>query len=333
MDIKNLLLSLTKTHSAAHILGSLNEAEKFLNGFSEVFVKDQYLIAEIGKEYNKALMLEAHIDQVCFIVTKVYDDGFLSVSPVGSIDARLLPATEVKIYGKKTIKGVFTSVPPHIKKDDSPPEIDTLFVDTGICNPKELICAGDLAFFDTIPTELKNNCFTASGLDDKAGATAVIMAFYEIAKKKIPLHTILVLCFGEELGLRGATVASFATKCDCAIAVDVSFGECEGVAAHKTAKLGSGTMVGISPILNRDIYKTLQRLAKENNIPFTNEVMGGKTGTDADIISVSKGGIPTGLLSIPLKNMHSPVEVVNIDDINSTSRLLVEFAKEVSDNA
>ncbi len=332
MDIKNLLTALTKTHSAGHIDYSLKKAIEVLKPVSKVTVYDQYITAETNIDCLPSLMLEAHIDQVAMIVTSVYDNGFLRVSPVGSIDARLLPATRVKVYGKEVLSGVFTSVPPHIKKDDSAFDFDSLYIDTGILGLEKIVSKGDLAFFDSEPTSLLNDNFCAAGLDDKAGATAVISAFLEIAQLNLPIHTTLCLTFGEELGLRGGTVAAFNGDYDLAISVDVSFGECEGVAPHKTAKLGSGAMVGISPVLNREISNTLKDICEKENIPYTLEVMGGRTGTNADVISVSKGGIKTGLVSIPLKNMHSPVEIVNLNDIEAVSKLLTLFAKEVSKN-
>ncbi len=328
MEIKKLLYDLTKSHTAAHVNFAAKNAAAVLKEFSKVEIFDNYITATVGSG-EKTLMLEAHIDQVCFIVTKVYDDGFLRVSSVGAIDARALPAARVKIYGKEEISGVFTSVPPHIKKEGSAIELDGLFIDTGLTSVKDLISEGDLVFFDTEPTELKNNRFCAAGLDDKAGVTAIISAFSEIAKLNLNLTTTLVLTFGEELGLRGATVSAFKLNPDCCIAVDVSFGDFEGVPSYKTSPLGSGTMIGISPVLNRNIYTKLQSIAKENNIPFTLEVMGGKTGTDADVISISKSGIPTGLISIPLRNMHSAVEVVSLEDISATAKLITLFAKEV----
>lgn len=333
MDIKNILTRLADTHCAAHVNGTANVVYEILKDFCDVKVYDNYVLAEIGKTYKKSLLLEAHIDQISMIVTNVYDDGFLRVAPVGGIDSSFLPSTSVVIYGKRPVKGVFTSVPPHLKKDDTVCKIDELFVDTGKPNLKETVGVGDLVFFDYKSKELLNDNFTAVGLDNKAGCTAVINAMKNIKELNLPIHVSAVFSFGEELGLRGAKVASYSVEADLAVVVDVSFGEAEGVPSYKTAKLGSGAMIGVSPILSRDIYKTLLNLAEKNSIPYTHEVMGAKTGTNADVISISKSGIPTGLVSIPLKNMHTSVEVVSLDDINSVSSLLVLFAKEVAINA
>lgn len=332
MDINKLLTDLTKVHTAGHINSAAEVAVNTLQSFSDVTVFENYITAEIGKKFKKSLTLEAHIDQIAMIVTEVFDNGFLRVSPVGGIDSRFLPATPVKIYGKKVLDGVFTSQPPHLKKGDVMPDFDNLYVDTGDKNARDLVSAGDLVFFDFAPAPLLNNRFSAVGLDNRAGCATVIKAFEEISKLNLPLNVKLILTYGEEISLRGAKVAFFAADTDSALVVDVSFGDFADIPEHKTAKLKSGTMIGISPILCRDVYKKLEEIAKDRNIPYTLEVMGGRTGTDADVVSVSKSGVKTGLLSIPLRNMHTPVEIIDIDDVIATADLICEYAKEVSLN-
>lgn len=333
MNTKELIFKLCSSPAAGHINESAKIAISELQSFSSVTVYDTYIRADINENSDKSLMLEAHIDQIAMIVTNVFCDGFLSVAPVGSIDSRFLPSTPVKIYGKNIIKGVFTSVPPHLKSQDGCPDFDKCMIDTGRKDLKDIVSPGDMVFFDVPVTELKNNHISSAGLDNRAGCAAVIKAAEKIAKEALPVHTTIILAMGEELGLRGAKIASYDTNVSTAIAVDVSFGDCPDVSPSKTSKLGSGTMIGISPILNKNVYKTLERLAKEKNISFTKEIMGGRTSTDADVISITKGGIPTGLLSIPLRNMHTPSEIVNIHDIDDTADLIFEFAKETAKNA
>lgn len=333
LNTKDLLIKLCSASAVGHIKEAAETAEKELEAFSTVTVNEAYLRADIGGENQKAIILQAHMDQIAMIITNVYDDGFLSVTPVGGIDGRFLPATPVKIYGKEIIKGVFTSVPPHLKTGNVCPDFDKCMIDTGRADLKDIVSPGDMVFFDFPVTALQNDRLSSPGLDNRAGCAAVIKAAGKIAKENLPLHTIVILSMGEELGHRGAKVAAYGTEASAAIAVDVSFGDCPDVPSNKTSKLSSGVMIGISPILNKDIYKGLERLAGENNICFTREVMGGKTGTDADVISLSEGGIPTGLLSIPLRNMHTPLEVVDLKDIDATSQLLYLFAKEVAKNA
>ena len=144
---------------------------------------------------------------------------------------------------------------------------------------------------------------------------------------------IINLAEQEELGTRGARTSAFACDASEAIALDVSFGDAPDVSPLKCGKLGSGVMVGVSPILNRKISNKLISLAEENNIPHQKEVMGGATGTDADVISITKSGYPCGLLSVPLRNMHTPCEVVDIKDAESIVDLLEKYILGWGDKA
>ena len=326
MDLKNLLIKLASSEGVGYMDTVADIAAKQLSPFSKVTKTDNCLMAEFG-EGDYTIMLEAHMDEVAMIVTEVFDDGFLSVAPVGSIDARLLPAQPVKIYGKQTVSGTFTSVPPHIKNEDSVPSFDTCKIDTGDMAIGEKVSQGDLVLFDAPAIELKNNRISSKALDNRAGMAAVIMAAKKIATQNPKSKVVLLFPTGEELGLRGARVSAYDIPADECIVVDVSFGDCMEVPASKTAKLGSGAMIGISPVLDKNIYNKLKRLAKENGIPFTLEVMGGATSTDADVITLTRSGIPSGLISIPLRNMHTPAEVVDINDVKAVANLIAAYVE------
>ena len=139
----------------------------------------------------------------------------------------------------------------------------------------------------------------------------------------------VLLSTREEVGSQGAETAAFREEPDMAIAVDVSFADQPGVPSHKCGKLSEGPMIGVSPVLDKNITETLKRLAKENEIPFQLEVMGGTTGTNADEINVTRGGVPCGLVSIPQRNMHTPAEICDHKDIENVARLLAAFIREV----
>lgn len=326
MDLKNLLITLASSEGVGYMDTVADIAAKQLSPFSKVTKTDNCLMAEFG-EGDYTIMLEAHMDEVAMIVTEVFDDGFLSVAPVGSIDARLLPAQPVKIYGEQTVSGTFTSVPPHIKNEDSVPSFDTCKIDTGDMAIGEKVSQGDLVLFDAPAIELKNNRISSKALDNRAGMAAVIMAAKKIATQNPKSKVVLLFPTGEELGLRGARVSAYDIPADECIVVDVSFGDCMEVPASKTAKLGSGAMIGISPVLDKNIYNKLKLLAKENDIPFTLEVMGGATSTDADVITLTRSGIPSGLISIPLRNMHTPAEVVDINDVKAVANLIAAYVE------
>lgn len=327
MDLTKLITDLAAAEGIGHIETVKEVAKSYLSPFSKITDNKNYLLAEIGNG-DAEIMLEAHLDEVGMIVTEVFEDGFLSVTNVGSIDTRFLPSMPVKIYGKEIVKGIFTSVPPHIKKGNPTPDFDFCQIDTGRKNIKEIVSPGDYVLFDTNPEELLNGRITAKALDNRVGLAAVIAAGEKISQLDLPFKVVLMFPSGEELGLRGARVGAYSNTTKKCIAVDVSFGDCPDVSPSKTAKLGSGAMIGISPILSRDIYKKLEAIAKEKEIPYTLEVMGGTTSTDADVITLTKSGIPTGLVSIPLRSMHTPCEVVDTADVMAVSSLLTEFVKE-----
>ena len=358
MDIKNLVLELCNCVCIGSITEAFDIAEKYLKNFSEVSYGNGYLRADIIKNKNnrgkgcesncknnqennleskantgEAIMLEAHIDEVGMVITKVFDDGFLLASPVGSLDGRILPSMPVKIFGKETVYGVFTSIPPHLTNEDACPGFDNCFIDTGDPDIKEKVCEGDFAVFDINAKTLLNDRITGRALDNRAGVAAVISAAEKIAAdEKIKKNITVMLTTGEELGLRGARTATFSADAVQSISVDVSFADCPGIPEHKTAKLSSGAMIGISPVLDKEIYQKLKATAAKWDIPFTVEVMGGNTSTNADVISVSKSGIKTGLISIPLRNMHTPCEVVSCGDISAVCELIYRYVTDGDQN-
>ncbi len=326
MELKTLLTDLAGAVGIGHRQEVAKIAKEYLTSFSKVTETKNYLSAEIG-EGERTIMLEAHMDEIGMIVTHVHEDGFLTVTNVGSIDTRFLPSQPVVIYGKQTVNGVFTSLPPHLNKDDAAPSFDHCYIDTGNKNIGEIVSPGDIVLFDSRPITLKNDRFTGKALDNRSGMAAVIAAGEELSKSKLPFKVVLLFPMGEELGLRGAKVAAFDSEADECIAVDVSFGDCPDVPPSKTAKLGSGAMIGVSPVLDRGIYKKLEDIAISKGIPHTLEVMGGTTSTDADIISLNQSGIPCGLISIPLRNMHTPCEVLDIKDVKAVTELIVAYVR------
>ena len=325
MNLKELLFELSNAVGIGHQKEVFDIAKKYLSNFCKVSETDNYLIAKIDNNSNYTIMLEAHIDEVGMIVTDISQDGFISVSPVGSLDGRFLPSSPVKILGKELVSATFTSIPPHLSKEDGCPSFDNCYIDTGRKDIGEIISLGDIAVFDAKPIWISDNRITSKALDNRAGVAAVISAGERLAKANCPVNVVLLFPMGEELGLRGARVATFGLDIDESISVDVSFGDCPDVSESKTAKLGSGAMIGVSPVLSRNAYKKLKATAEDKKLPHTLEVMGGNTSTDADIITLSGSGIPSGLVSIPLRNMHTPVEVADLRDVEATASLLYEY--------
>ncbi len=330
MDLKNLIMKL----SSAEGFGETGNAVKAVREEIEKYADKVYddgssVTAFIKGKAQKTVMFDAHIDEVGFVVTAADNNGFVKVAPAGGIDGRILAAQPVHIHGKEVYTGVFCSTPPHLSKgDEKPKKAEDMYIDTGLGEgAEELIPLGSHVTYATAPKMLAGGCICGKSLDDRAGAAALIETARLIREKGTPEYNICFLfSHSEELGCRGAKIKAFEISPEYAIAVDVGFGDGPDVPEEKSQKLGSGVMIGISPVLSNKVCGELVRLAKESGTPHTFDVMGGTTSTNADVIAVTKGGVACGLLSIPLRNMHTPLEVVKVEDVENTARLLSEFA-------
>ena len=284
-----------------------------------------------GKANAPLLMLEAHMDEIGFVVTHVDDKGFIRVANCGGIDRRVLAATEVVVLGEREMAGVFCSTPPHLTKGDEKLKvIEDMGIDIGLSvdEVKALVPKGTRVVFKNRYRELQNGRVCAKSLDNRAGCAAVIDAFRRLSKEQRECDVVALFAVQEEVGGAGASVAAFALTPHAAIVTDVSFACTPDAEAHKCGVLGEGAMLGIAPGLDQTLTETLKRVAKARQIPLQWEVMGDRTGTDADGIAFSREGIPTALLSIPQRYMHTPVEVVDVNDIKAVADLMVYAAKE-----
>ena len=274
------------------------------------------------------LLLDAHIDEIGMIVNFIDENGFLKVGRAGSVDRRALPAATVTVHGKKPVKGVVCALPPHVEKDENKAlKEEDIAIDCGFTKTEaeKLISLGDCVTLDAEFVELQNGRISARALDDRAGVCAVLQALDLLKGKRLKYNFAVSFSSQEELGLRGAAIAAYNINPDLAIAVDVSYGDFPGAKENKTWKLGGGVMLGTAPVLDRGLFERLKSLAEGKNIPHQIEVMSGKTGTDADAISLARSGVKCALLSIPLRNMHTPAEVCAAADIEAAARLIAEF--------
>ena len=325
MNLKNILKELTAADSMGGLFGALEVAEKYLKEYSEVERYNGSLIATLGSG-EKTVLLDAHIDEIGMFVTSV-DNGFLSVAAAGGIDARMLPAMRVKIHGKETVTGVFTSVPPHLSKDsDEAPKLDSLYIDTGLGeDAKNIISVGDRVAFLSEFLELNENVVSSKALDNRASVAALIKVAEMLQEKDLGVKVAILLSDKEEIGGDGAKTAAFHINPDEAVVVDVSFGNAPGIAEEKSGVLGKGAMIGISPVLSREVTESLKNIALSKEIPHQFELMGSKTSTNADVVSTNREGVKCSLVSIPLRNMHTPSEIVDVRDIEAVANLLAEY--------
>ncbi|MCX7615032.1 MAG: M20/M25/M40 family metallo-hydrolase [Clostridiales bacterium] len=312
---------------AAHVLECF---ERFCDEVSIDRLGNVTGFLSCGKKDAKTLMLDAHIDQIGFVVSDILDNGFLAFVPVGGVDGRMLPDTNVLILAEGGISGVISCLPPHIlskEERDKPFDKDLLVIDTGLSKEqaKERIPIGTPVVFDYKAMNLYNDFVSAPALDDRAGVLAILSVIERLSKVKRNVNIIVLGSVMEEKNAHGAITGTYSNRPDFAIVVDATHAKTPDAPANETFPAGSGVMIGMGPNLNRNFTKELIRIAKEKNIPHDFEVMEGSTGTNAWAMQIVADGIPCALVSIPLKYMHTPVETVKMSDIKAVSDLIYEF--------
>lgn len=335
MDLINIIKNLTGKNG---ISGEEFSASEYSCELLENYLECR--VDSFGNVYGKCrnfdekkptILLDAHIDEIGMIVTYITDDGFLKVSNCGGVDTRLLLAQQVDVLcDDKTIKGIITSTPPHLENDNSKaPEIDDVFVDIGMSKEQaeKIVSLGDRVYIKNELSALQQDKITSNALDDRSGVAAILYALDLLKDKETKYNIAVLFSAQEEIGEIGAEIGAYNISPDLAIAVDVSFAQTNGENAVKCGKMGQGPMIGIAPSLSREVSKNLIATAKANEIPYQIEVMNGKTGTNADAIATAKCGVKTCTVSIPLKYMHTPVEVVSVKDIESTAKLIAKFCE------
>lgn len=292
------------------------------------------VIATLGKHGAPVhIMLDAHLDQIGLIVTEVDDRGFLRVDRTGGTDRRVLPGSPVVIYGREVLTGVVCCTPPHLSdgSEDKVPPIEKMAVDAGL-SPEEaarFIQPGDRIVLYAEPKSLLGSRITCAALDDRVGVASLLRCVQLLAGTELNCE-LTVLCSGrEEVGGQGAVTGTYSVNPTRAIAVDVSFAQQPDVAPEKCGKLGGGPMIGIAPPLSRGMAERMIMLAKRLEMPYKLDIMGNSTGTNCDEIAMTRAGVPTQLLSIPLRYMHTQAEVVDLEDVENTARLMAEYIKGV----
>jgi len=280
-----------------------------------------------GRQPRKSVMLAAHMDAIGMMVSE-FVDGFIRVAPIGGLDARVLPGQPVIVHGRRELPGIVVHPPMHSLPEElrrKPIPLEYLLVDVGVPNPARTVRIGDLISFAQQPIELGEDVLSGHSLDNRASLVAITECLRELGRREHEWDVLAVATVQEEEGFAGAYAAGFELKPTIAIAVDVTFARGPGLREHKTFPLGKGPANGWGPNIHPGIYSALESAARRVEIPLTREVLPVHSGTDAYALQIAGEGIPTGLISIPLKYMHTPVEVVSLKDVRRAGRLLAEF--------
>ena len=285
-------------------------------------------VKKCGKADAPKVMLEAHMDEIGLIVTSITDEGYLCVSNVGGVDARILPSSEVTIHGKRDVLGIVGLPPKHTGDSEKSYKLKALMIDTGMkpCEVREIISVGDSVTLPQSVGKLGNGQFSAKTMDDRASVAAILKVMQDLQNVELNCDIYAVSAVQEEVGCRGGKTTSFGIMPDMAIAIDVTHGITPDN-SENACEIGKGTAMSKGPNIHPKLVERLEATAKENGIPYTIEIDGGATGTDAWEIQVSGGGIPVALMSIPLKYMHTSVETLAISDVVDTARVICEFVK------
>ena len=287
-----------------------------------------------GKSPRPSIMIATHMDAIGLMVTRV-EAGFLHVTNVGGIDARILPGTPVLVHptgAGKELPGVVVMPPARSLPKQAADEViplEHLLVDVGLTPAQvaRLVRPGDLVSFDTPPLELAGEALSGHSLDNRASVAALTVCLEELQGQSHAWDVWAVASTQEETGLLGAGASAAQLRPALAVVVDVTFAEAPGSKGWQTFGLGKGPTLGWGPNLHPFLYKEFKALADRLEIPNTIDLMPDHSGTDAFTIQVAGEGIPTMLVEIPLRYMHTPVEVIALRDVQRAGRLLAEFIR------
>lgn len=295
-------------------------------------------VKRCGREGADKLMLDAHMDEIGFIITGIEKNGFLRFARLGGVDPRMLPARELKLMTEPPIFGVIDTMPPHaLTKDemDKSIEAEKLFIDIGLNEEeaKRLVPLGTAAVFGVGCGMLSDNNLFGKSLDDRACVAIIIKIMERLSKERLSSDIYCLISTQEELGMRGAVTGTYAVNPDYAIAIDVTHAATPDSKKGETMEIRKGASIGIGPNMSRNISEALINTAKSKDIAYQIEVIGGNSGTNGWVIQVSREGISTAVVSLPVKYMHTPVETMCIDDAEAIVNLVVGFAVSLGKEA
>ena len=294
-------------------------------------------VRRCGKPNARRLLLDAHLDEIGLIVTGV-EDGFLRFQDIGGVDPRMLPNREMIVCTDPPVLGVVACLPPHVQsreEADKAISLENLYLDVGMTQ-KQAAAAIPVG----TPVVFRSDCFPlgkdqicGKALDDRACFVTLLRAAQMLAGLTLDVDVYLLGSTREETNGAGAKAGAFALHPDWCVAVDVTHGSTPDAPKHKTFPLGSGPIIGVGPTMARWMTRRLLERAKTLSIPCRQEVMTGHTGTNGWHFQISREGVPTAVVSLPLKYMHTPLETVSLADMEQVARLLVAFTQRLGEEA
>ena len=284
---------------------------------------------------NIKIMLAAHMDEIGLMVNDIEENGFIRFTTIGGIDPRTILGQEVLVHGKEDLFGVVGSKPLHLQdpsKQDKAIKIEDMTIDIGFSKEKvdEMVSIGDVITIKREITKLQGSRVSGKALDNRAGIVAMYECIIELNKLNHEADVYFVNTVQEEVSMAGAMASTYKINPDIGIAVDVGFGRTPELSKSESIELGKGPGITLGGNIHPGLRKEITEVAKRYNIPFQMELCAGGTGTDARAIQITREGIPSLVLSIPLRYMHTSVEVIDMIDVKNTAQLLAFFIASIS---
>ncbi len=311
------------------------EIKKLMQPYCDkVWVDSFYNVVGYKKGFSdkpKKIMITAHYDQIGMIVSGYEENGFLRVSNLGGIDTRALLACEVTVHGREDVYGVIGAKPPHLlteKELIKNVKIMELLIDTGYSDDivKEKVAVGDPVSILSSAILMKNGCMSGRSMDNRCGVAAMIMILERLQRVKHENDIYAVATVQEEVHLIGAVTSSYSIEPDIALVIDVCHGDMPEADKAQTFQLGEGTPVSVGPAFHRKETDNLLKVAKMERIPTKLSIEPGDPGTEAWAIQVSRLGVPTLEVSIPVRYMHTGAELVLLKDIEMAAALIAAYS-------
>jgi len=292
----------------------------------------------IGHKKGKgkySVLFSAHMDEIGLMVSGYEKGGFLRFEEIGGYDQRSLVAQEVFVHSKKEVYGIIGVKPPHIttaEEAKNAHKVEDMAIDTGLSDEKlkELVRIGDVVTIKREAIDLKGDTVAGKALDDRAGIAALYQCMKDLKNVDCDIDVYYVASVQEELGAQGARTATYTLKPDIAIALDVCHAVSPDVSEPKGKKLGGGPVIARGINIHPRVYDSLIKTAKDHYIAHQRSVEPGMSGTDAVTMQIAGCGVATGVISYPLKYMHTSVEVMRMKDIMLTAKLISSYVLDLS---
>lgn len=293
-------------------------------------------VKRCGKENAPRLLIDAHFDEIGMIVTDILDGGYLSFSHMGGLDRRVMPASEVHVYGKERIYGVVCSKPPHLQAPGEfkkLPKLEEMLIDTGYSKEEleKIVSIGDGVGFYEKTASLLGDRICGRSMDNKCCCAAAVLAAAKVEREKMVCDLYVTLSSREEESMAGGcAMAAYDIRPDAAIVTDVTFSRFPGVDDYESAKMGEGASVSLSAVTDRYLTNRLIELAEGAELKLQKTVDATNTGTNATALTRCGDGIPTAVVSVPLTGMHTYNEIIDTKDVETAAEL---FALAACDEA